>query len=226
METTPPSSRSSTALLAAAVLASVAIVGCAAVAIAYFLGFLGGNEQAASTPAAMPAPGQQVAGTAPEGSLLPGETLVTSPEPPKSAIPPPAPAKPAMPPAAAPTTPVYARTPTPAVKPKPAPQPAPHVAQAPPPPPPLAPQSQQQTQQAAPAPTAHTEATKARIVAPAPRDYCVNCGVVTSVTERGDYWDVLVRFEDGSTQTLRYPEEPRFKLNEHVHLEDGRLVKD
>ena len=73
----------------------------------------------------------------------------------------------------------------------------------------------------------HSEVTKARIAPPPlPRDYCVNCGVVTSIAQRGDLWDVNVRFEDGSSQTLRYPEEPRFKVNQHVHLEDGRLVKD
>jgi hypothetical protein len=196
METASQSHRSSTAVLLAIMAAVIVLIGCAGVGIAYFLGFLGARENTASTPASMAAPGQQVTGTAPGVALLPGETLVTTPEPPKSAVPAPAPRfapppppklaspSPASPPPAAP--PVHAAPPPP----------APRVAQAPPSPPPL------------------------------PRDYCVNCGVVTAIAPRGESWDVRVRFEDGSSQTLRYPEEPRFRVNDPVHLEDGRLVKD
>jgi hypothetical protein len=37
---------------------------------------------------------------------------------------------------------------------------------------------------------------------------------------------VRVRFEDGSSQTLRYPERPPLRVGERVHLEDGRLLPD
>jgi len=37
---------------------------------------------------------------------------------------------------------------------------------------------------------------------------------------------VRVRFEDGSTETLRYAERPRLRIGERVHLEDGRLIPE
>ena len=196
MNDAPQSSKSQTALLLGIMAAIVVLIGCAGVGAAYFLGFLGNDGAAASTPApstpaSMPMPGQQVAGTAPDAGLLPGETLVTAPPPPI--------APKVM--APAPVTPV-------------APAPRPKATWTPPPPPP-------------PAPPVHGETARARIVPPPlPHDYCVNCGVITAIAQRGDAWDVNVKFEDGSSQTLRYPEEPRFMVNQHVHLEDGRLVKD
>jgi hypothetical protein len=58
------------------------------------------------------------------------------------------------------------------------------------------------------------------------RSVCVNCGVVAEI-RRGDYdWEVRVRFDDGSRETLRYYDRPRLKVGDAVHLEDGRLVPD
>ncbi len=86
------------AVMGAIILASVAVTGFAAVAIAYMLGWVGERETLPAAPASIATPGQQVAGTAPDMGLAPGESLVTTPEPSKSAIPPPAP--PPAPPAA------------------------------------------------------------------------------------------------------------------------------
>jgi hypothetical protein len=143
--------RSHPAVIASIVAAALAVAACAVVAIGYMLGWVG--HAAPPTPAAIATPGQQLAGTAPDMGLLPGETVVTMPEPPKSAIP--SPPKPTI---------------------------------------------------------------------PAPTGPCVNCGIVASIVVRGRYWDVDVRYDDGSAQTLRYPERPRLRSGERVHFEDGRLL--
>jgi hypothetical protein len=171
--------------MGAIVLASVAVAGFAAVAIAYMLGWVGARGSLPTSPASIATPGQQVAGTAPDMGLLPGESLVTMPEPPKSAIAPPAPAQ--LPDASRPV-----------------------------PPPPKA--------KAQP----RSETTHARI-APPPADLaevCVNCGLVYSIEAQGDFWDVVVHYGDGSSQTLRYPERPRLRAGQRVYLEDGRLVPE
>jgi hypothetical protein len=54
----------------------------------------------------------------------------------------------------------------------------------------------------------------------------VNCGSVTSIRSSDGDWEVRVKFEDGSSETLRYPERPRFRLGDRVHMEDGRLLPD
>jgi hypothetical protein len=57
-----------------------------------------------------------------------------------------------------------------------------------------------------------------------PRDgYCVNCGTVSTVTTYPDFWEVGVRFEDGSSRNVRYPTPPNLRLGDRVRLEDGRL---
>jgi hypothetical protein len=198
MEANPAPLRSHPAVIASIVLAAVALTACAVVAIAYMVGWVGRDAPAA--PGSIATPGQQLAGTMPDMGLLPGESLVTMPEPPKSAIPPPAP---------------QALVPVPEAKPAPAPplKRAPRV----PEPAPEIP--------ARPAYQEHSETTHARIVREGDT-LCVNCGIVASIVPRGDFWDVLVRYEDGSTQTLRYPERPRMRAGERVHFEDGRLVSD
>jgi hypothetical protein len=55
---------------------------------------------------------------------------------------------------------------------------------------------------------------------------CVNCGAIISVASAGPDWEVRVRFDDGSSETLRYPERPRLRVGDRVHLEDGRLTRD
>jgi len=202
MDPSPSQLRSHPAVIAAIVLASVAVTACAIVAIAYMLGWVGARDSLSASPAAMAAPGQQVAGTAPDMGLLPGESLVTMPEPPKSAVPPPAP--PQAPDAARPA-PSRAG---PQAAPKPAPSPANAVRIAP-----------------RPAYEERSETTYARI-APERPDVCVNCGLVFSLESRGDFWDVVVHYDDGSSQTLRYPQRPRLRAGERVHLEDGRLVPE
>lgn len=71
-----------------------------------------------------------------------------------------------------------------------------------------------------PAPTARP--------APAPaRNYCVNCGTIAAVVAYGPgEWGVRVRFEDGSSEMLRYREPPRLRAGDRVRLEDGRLVRE
>ncbi|HXF77447.1 MAG TPA: hypothetical protein VN598_01175 [Usitatibacter sp.] len=185
MEANPAPLRSHPAVIASIVLAAVAVTACAVVGIAYMLGWVG-KGVVPPTPGSIATPGQQLAGTAPDMGLLPGETLVTMPEPPKSAIPPPAPR---------PLVPIP--EPTPPAKPAPV----------------------------RPAYEERSETTRARIV-PDRDTLCVNCGIVASIVPRGDFWDVLVRYDDGSTQTLRYPERPRLRPGERVHFEDGRLLSD
>ena len=58
------------------------------------------------------------------------------------------------------------------------------------------------------------------------RSVCVNCGVVTSIEEANSRWDVRVRFDDGSRETLRYYDRPRVRVGDAVHVEDGRLFRD
>jgi hypothetical protein len=180
MEANPPPLRSHPAVIASIVLAAVAVAACAVVAIAYMVGWVGRDVPAA--PVSIATPGQQLAGTVQDMGLLPGESLVTMPEPPKSAIPPPA---------------------TQPLAPVPVPKSVP----------------------ARPAYEERSETTRARI-APDRDNLCVNCGIVASIVPRGDFWDVQVRYEDGSTQTLRYPERPRMRPGERVHFEDGRLLSD
>lgn len=193
MDADPAKLRSHPAVIASIVLASVAVTACAVVAIAWMLGWVG--RDAPPTPAAIATPGQQLAGTAPDMGLLPGEAVVTMPEPPKSAIPAPAPAGAAVPPMTA--KPAYA-------------PPAPAAASPAP---------------ARPAYEERGETTHARIV-PDVEGPCVNCGAVVAIGRRGDFWDVEVRYDDGSRQTLRYPERPRFRAGERVRFEDGRLLSD
>jgi hypothetical protein len=55
---------------------------------------------------------------------------------------------------------------------------------------------------------------------------CVNCGAIVSIGSSGPDWEVRVRFDDGSSESLRYPERPRLRIGDRVHLEDGRLIPD
>ena len=87
---------------------------------------------------------------------------------------------------------------------------------------------------AKPAPAAPKAAPKVAAARPAvakpasrPRAYCVNCGNIAAITAYGrGEWDVRVRFEDGSDETLRYREPPPFHLGERVRLEQGRLERE
>ena len=215
------SARKHPAALASIVIASVAVTALALVTIAYLLGFVpaGGG---ASTPGSMAIPGQQIIGTVQQGGLdlLPGETLVA----PGDASTPAAPAS-----APGPATPQYA-------KPAPLERASPAPATKKPPPPiytqPAAPSSSTGYAQVLPSRAAPSKPNYNRGDAPAAslerstRDFCVNCGTIASIGSSGGDWEVRVRFEDGSTETLRYPDRPRLRIGERVHLEDGRLIPE
>lgn len=215
------SARKHPAALASIVIAGVAMTALAIVTVAYLLGWVPMRGSLPSAPGSIAVPGQQVTGTVQQGGLdlLPGETLVTPAEAPKPV------AAPAV--APGPTIPRYS---------KPAPFEPPKPAAAPGKPQPVAPSpSSSQPPSYAPAPPSR--------VAPArpaynrgdgpgtsfersTRNICVNCGVVASIGSSGPGWEVRVRFEDGSTETLRYPDRPRLRIGDRVHLEDGRLIAE
>jgi hypothetical protein len=204
--------RAHPAIIASVIVASVAVTACALVAIAWMVGWIPGKPSLA-TPTSIAFPGSQVAGSAPEVALAPGETLVAAPEPPtRSAAPGPVtpqyarqPEKfpaPASTPPTAPTSPAPLNlAPAPALTPKPRPAPAtPAYARAP-----------------APPVTSYDRAA---------RGICVNCGTVSSIRAADGEWEVRVRFEDGSTETLRYPQRPRLRAGDRVHMEGGDLLPD
>ncbi|HEX7465596.1 MAG TPA: hypothetical protein VF309_03070, partial [Usitatibacter sp.] len=90
------SARSHPAVAAAVVVGGIAFTAGALLVIAYVLDWLPSKPQLPNSPTSMANPGQQVAGSAPDVALLPGETLVA----PADAPPTPEPAKPAAPSAA------------------------------------------------------------------------------------------------------------------------------
>jgi hypothetical protein len=213
--------RAHPAVIVSVVIAAFAVAACALVAMAYMLGWVPLN--AAPGPASMASPGQQVAGTAPGVALLPGETLIDNPEvakaPPPEASPEPIPATGSPGKKPVPSTPSYAPKTSPAASP-------PQVPRAQPATPTIA--------RSLPSRAAPGAPTYLREVPPeAPRSYersirgvCVNCGTIASIGSYGNDWEVRVRFEDGSSQTIRYPERPALRTGERVHLEDGRLLPD
>lgn len=196
------------------IIAAIAI-GIGALAVAYFVGWLPSSRTTVATAPAAPAkaPPTPAAATVQSGVvLLPGETLVAPPDP--ITAPPPVPPPAAAPPARAPSPspPKYTRpaprVPAPElVAESPRPVPAPSIARVP------APSNAREERR----PSAYERST---------RSVCINCGVVTGIA-RGDYeWEVRVRFDDGTRQTLRYYDRPRVEIGDAVHLEDGRLVRD
>jgi hypothetical protein len=197
----PP--RSHPAARAAIVTGSLAFTAGALIAIAYMLDWLPSKPQLPSTPTSMANPGQQVAGSAPDVALLPGETLVAPPEAPQPAIAGPAKAAPrnAMPP-------IYAQ---------PVPPPSPSTTTAQALPSRAAPSKPNYTRNEVAARTSYERSVE---------NVCVNCGAIVSIGSSGPDWEVRVRFDDGSSESLRYPERPRLRIGDRVHLEDGRLIPD
>jgi hypothetical protein len=198
----PP--RSHPAARAAIVAGSLAFTAGALIAIAYMLDWLPSKPQLPSAPTSMANPGQQVAGSAPDVALLPGETLVAPPEAPQPAIAGPAKAAPrnAMPP-------IYAQ-------PVPPSSPSTTYSQALPPSR-AAPSKPNYTRNEVAAQTSYERSVE---------NVCVNCGAIVSIGSSGPDWEVRVRFDDGSSESLRYPERPRLRIGDRVHLEDGRLIPD
>lgn len=74
-------------------------------------------------------------------------------------------------------------------------------------------------------------ASAPRKPAPSPPSYakprvdalCVNCGSIAAITTYPDSWEVRVRFEDGTTRSVRYDTQPPLRLGDRVRLENGRL---
>lgn len=197
------SARSHPAVAAALVVGSIAFTAGALLAIAYVLDWLPSKPQLPSAPTSMANPGQQVAGSAPDVALLPGETLVAPADVPPMREP----AKPVAPSAAQRPPPQYAK---PAL------------------PPPATPYAQALPSRAAPATPNYTSDEVARNTSHerSMRNVCVNCGAILSIAPAGPDWEVRVRFDDGSGETLRYPDCPSFRIGDRVHLEGGRLLPD
>jgi hypothetical protein len=210
------SARRHPAALASIVIASLAVTALALVTIAYLVGWIPTHGVLPGGPGSIATPGQQLPGTIQGGvDLLPGETLVDPAESPATEVPKGATPKP--PPAVEapkPSTPRYA---------KPAPL-------APPPARLAAPGSSSSSAQMLPSRAAPSKPNYIRepdaTVERAARDYCVNCGTIASIGSAGGDWEVRVRFEDGSTETLRYAQQPRLRIGERVHLENGRLIPE
>lgn len=59
------------------------------------------------------------------------------------------------------------------------------------------------------------------------RGICVNCAVITGIDRNPDArWEVRLRFEDGTRETIRSEERPRVNVGDAVHVEDGRVFRD
>jgi len=179
-------------------VAGLAMGLCALAGIAYYMGWgpFSRPPEIALAPRAAPAAAAK-APSHPDVPLLPGESLVSPPDP--VAAPAPAPPIPAPAPAPAakkPSPPQYTKPPER--------KPAPVVAKRPPPP---RPQPETSFERSA-------------------RSVCGNCGVVTGMTRHDYDWEVRVRFDDGTRKALRSYDRPRVEIGDSVHLEDGRLVRD
>jgi hypothetical protein len=79
--------------------------------------------------------------------------------------------------------------------------------------------------QMAPLPPAPLPA--ATLVMPSPAvAYCTQCGEVVVLTVWPDMAEVRIRFDDGSTRTLRTPVPSPWHVGDRVRLDQGRLVRD
>ena len=221
------SARAHPAAVISLVVAGLAVTACAIVAIAYMLGWIPAGPQLPSAPTSMATPGQQVAGSAPDLALLPGETLVSPADAPASSSAP-EPARPAPAAAPQPTKPTYKTAPPEPARSLPAPRKAPAPIYAQPAPAPSTPYAQVLPSRAAPGKPNYTRSELAPYTSyeRSSGELCVNCGVVVSIASSGVDWEVRVRFEDGASETLRYPDRPRLRIGERVHLEDGRIIPE
>ncbi|HET7729096.1 MAG TPA: hypothetical protein VFK48_03600 [Usitatibacter sp.] len=79
-----------------------------------------------------------------------------------------------------------------------------------------------------PAPPVFGRAEPRETPVPAPqrRRACDECGRIIGIANWRSGWEVRVRFDDGSTQTLRFRRRPPFDLGERVRLDDGELLPD
>lgn len=223
------SARKHPAALASIVIAGVAVTVLALVTVAYLLGWLPTRAALPNAPGSFAIPGQQLPGSVQQGGvdLLPGETLVAPADSPRPAA---AAPKPVVPPSAAqPTTPKYAKpTPFETAKPAAAKKAPPPIYSQPAPPAASGSNTQVLPSRAAPSRPSYgrSDTPPATSFERSTRTICVNCGTVASIGSVDGDWEVRVRFEDGSTETLRYPDRPRLRIGERVHLEDGRLIPE
>jgi hypothetical protein len=198
--------RTHRAFLAAAVAFAVVVAVLAVVGLAHLLGW---SAPVAPTPMSVAAPGNQVAGSAAELGLAPGETLVAPANPDARPAPlMPRYSSPDPPPPAPSSTDDDVQTPAQA-SPKPAARREPAPAQ------PRAPSFARGDP--------HPSSPLDTWPNPAP---CERCGEVVAITTWPDMAEVRVRFEDGATRTLRSPTPSRWRIGERVRLEHGRLVRD
>lgn len=70
------------------------------------------------------------------------------------------------------------------------------------------------------------EPRAAPVPPPQRRGVCQDCGRIIGIANWRSGWEVRVRYDDGSTQTLRFRRRPPFELGERVRLDDGELVSD
>jgi hypothetical protein len=214
--------RSNRAVAAAVVTAAVAVTLLCLVGIAVMLGWAG--RQGATTPVGIASPAQQVAGTATDIDLVPGETLVEPATPPRAA-PATAPSRPE------PMMPSYGKPAAPRAAPR-APTPAPPARAA---------------ATAIPAPEREPAQPPIRaLAAPAPPQYarpvphhptdpdddwpqgapCRACGTVTAIATFPDLWEVRVRFDAGGSRIVRFPTAPPYRIGDRVRLANGRLERE
>ena len=217
MDTGIAALRSNRAVVAAVIVAAIAVTLLALVGMAKVLGWIPPNRSL-STPMSMASPAGQVAGTAPDLGLAPGETLVA----PVEQQPRPAPMMPhyAAPPAPLPAPKIQDReTPAsvpPAAKPAvAASRPAPHAKSRMPEP------AEPRTPSFARG-DAHPTSPLDTWPNPAP---CERCGRVVSTTTWPHMAEVRVVFEDGSTRTLRSPSPSPWHVGDRVRLEHGHLLR-
>jgi len=205
----PPPLRSHRTVVAAVVVAALAVTAFSALGIASLLGWLPERQKAAFIPPEERKGANEPAPRAPRETLAPIDGTRAEPLMPRYSQPDPPPPAPASEPPAS-------RAPT-----RVAVEPAPPVAGATPPAPPA--------REAPP-----REALPREAAGPRPPAYvttgrpgrCDECGRVTGVSNRGDLWEIRVRFEDGDSRTFRYRNRPPFEAGDRVRLDGAFLDHD
>lgn len=56
--------------------------------------------------------------------------------------------------------------------------------------------------------------------------YCTSCATVQSVRMVGQRYEVVLRFANGSLQSLRYDNDPGFRAGDKVRVHAGVLTRD
>ena len=58
------------------------------------------------------------------------------------------------------------------------------------------------------------------------RNSCVTCARVVGISEYPTFWEMRVRFNDGSRDALTYRERPPFEIGDPVRVEHGQVLRD